>query len=94
MAGMPHTLLLQLGDDTWLAAQSLLTLAGQQLPEAVETQLPGLPLPLGHSLVLAGQEQVPPAPLQISPEMLRMRVQSALVQQLLLLMQVLLPEQA
>jgi hypothetical protein len=85
---------LQLGVTTWFAAQSLLTLAGQQLPDDVDTQLPGPAPPLGHSLVLAGQEQVPPAPLQLSPMMLRMRWQSALTQQLLLLMQVLLPEQA
>jgi hypothetical protein len=88
---MPHTLLLQLGPETWNAAQSVLTVAWQQLPEAVDTQLPGVPPAVGHSLVLAGQEQVPPEPLQLSPLMLRMRVQSAPVQQLLLLMQVLLP---
>jgi hypothetical protein len=91
---MLQLLLLQLGAHTLFAAQSLLTLAAQQLPAAVDTQLPGAPVPLGHSLVLAGQEQVPPAMLQVSPEMFLMRRQSELAQQRLLAMQVLLPEQA
>ena len=71
------------------------SLAVQQLPDAVETQVPGpppVPVP-GHSFVLAGHEQVPPAPLQVSPLMLRIRTQSALVQQVALAMHALLPGQ-
>jgi hypothetical protein len=91
LAGIPQTLLLQLGAVTWGAAQSLLTVAAQQLPDAVETHVPvGAP---GHSLVLAGQEHVPPGPLHDSPLMPRMRVQSVAVQQAELAMQLLLPGQ-
>jgi hypothetical protein len=94
-AGMVQmSLLLQVGVHTWGAAQAAVPLAGQQLPDVVETQLPGPPPPLAHSAVLTGQEQVPPGPLQLSPLTLRMRVQSASVQQVASGMQVLLPLQA
>jgi hypothetical protein len=81
-------LLVQLGTLTWFAAQSL---GPQQLPDAVDTQVPGAPVPDGHSLVFAGHAQVPPAALQTSPLMFRIRTQSAFVQHWLLAMQLLLP---
>jgi hypothetical protein len=93
LLGIPQTLLVQLGAATWGAAQSLLTVAAQQLPDAVETHVPVEPPGPGHSLVLAGQEHVPAGPLHDSPAMFRMRVQSVAVQQVALLMQLLLPGQ-
>src|SRR5689334_12168947 len=86
LLGIPHTLPVQVGVVTCAAAQSLLTVAAQQLPAAVETHVPVAPPAPGHSLVLAGQEHVPAGPLHDSPLMFRIRVQSALVQQVLLLM--------
>ena len=89
--GIPQTLLVQVGPTTLGAAQSLLAVAAQQLPDAVDTQVPGAPAAPGHSFVAAGHEQLPAGPLHVSPLTLRIREQSALVQQRLLLMQLLLP---